>query len=187
MQGPGIIGLSSSERLKLITLHCAINKTSGITKASHINSVDDLKRAYPGQFDKIGCMPGVAKLVVDPNVPPHVDAPRKTPIALKDAIKKELDYMEVNDVIKKVTEPSDWVSSLAYSHKKDGTLRICLDPKYLNQALKRPHYKIPTVEELTHHFAGAKVFSKLDAKAGYWSIKLDPDSQLLTTFQSPFG
>ena len=47
VQGPAIIGLSSSEQLKLITLHCAINKTSGIKKASPINSVDDLKRAYP--------------------------------------------------------------------------------------------------------------------------------------------
>ena len=77
VQGPGIIGLSSSEQLKLITLHCAINKTSGIKKASPIDSVDDLRRAYPGHFDKIGCMPGVVKLVVDRNVPPHVDAPRR--------------------------------------------------------------------------------------------------------------
>ncbi|XP_014673541.1 PREDICTED: uncharacterized protein LOC106813825 [Priapulus caudatus] len=38
-----------------------------------------------------------------------------------------------------------------------------------------------------HHYAGAKDFSKLDAKAGYWSVQLDTESQLLTTFQSPFG
>lgn len=66
-------------------------------------------------------------------------------------------------------------------------LRICLDPRHLNKALKRPHHKIPTIEELMHHFAGAKLFSKLDAKAGYWSIHLDRDSQLLTTFESPYG
>ncbi|XP_014673997.1 PREDICTED: uncharacterized protein K02A2.6-like [Priapulus caudatus] len=197
VEGPAVIGLQSSERLKLVTLHCAINSTniadSVTTKSSmradvsSIGNVHDLKRLYPEQFDRIGCMPGTFKITVDPNAPAHVDAPRKPPIALKDEIKKELDYMEENHVIRKVTEPSDWVSSLAYSHKKDGSLRVCLDPRYLNRALKRPYHKIPTVEELTHHFAGAKVFSKLDAKAGYWSIKLDEESQLLTTFQSPFG
>ena len=150
-------------------------------------SVQDLTRAYPDQFDRIGSLPGEAKLVVDPNVPTHIDPPRKTPIALKDSIKQELDKMEKSGVIRRVTEPTDWVSSLAYSHKKGGDLRVCLDPRHLSKALKRPHHKTPTVEELTHKFSGAKVFSKLDAKSGYWSVQLDTESQLLTTFQSPFG
>ena len=40
---------------------------------------------------------------------------------------------------------------------------------------------------MTHQLAGARYFSKLDAKNGYWSIKLDSDSSMLTTFNSPFG
>ena len=51
----------------------------------------------------------------------------------------------------------------------------------------RCHYKTPTMEELSHKLSGAKFFSKLDAKNGYWSVKLDRESQLLTTFTSPFG
>lgn len=38
-----------------------------------------------------------------------------------------------------------------------------------------------------HRFHGAKYFSKLDAKTGYWSVTLDETSQLLTTFHSPVG
>ena len=91
----------------------------------------------------------------------------------KNAIKGELEKVEADRINRRVTEPTDWVSSLAYSHKKGGDLRICLDPRHLNKALRRPHYKIPTVEEITHMFRGAKVFSKLDAKAGYWSVQLD--------------
>ena len=43
------------------------------------------------------------------------------------------------------------------------------------------------VEEINPQFAGARLFSKLDAKAGYWAIHLDSESQLLTTFRMPFG
>ena len=102
-------------------------------------------------------------------------------------MKAELDRMEELSVIKKVTEPTDWVSSLTFSRKANGKLRICLDPKDLNQASKRTYHKMPTLEEITHQFSGARVFSKLDARHGYWSIELDSESSYLTTFNSPFG
>ena len=63
--------------------------------------------------------------------------------------------MEDSSVIRRVTEPTDWVSNLAYSHKKGGDLRVCLDPTHLNKFLKRPHHRTPTVEELTLKFSGA--------------------------------
>ena len=49
----------------------------------------------------------------------------------------------------------------------------------------RCHYKTPTMEEFSHKLSSAKFFSKLDAKNGYWSVKLDRESQLLTSFNSP--
>lgn len=189
VQGPAVLGLPSLEQLKLITLHCTVSKinTNITSTVSPINAIKDLIQIYPDRFDRIGSMPGAVTLSMNKSIQPHIDAPRKTPIALKDSIKRELDNMVKNKIIRKVIEPTDWVSSLAYSHKKDGSLRICLDARHLDTALKRPHHATPTVEELTHHFAGAKLFSKLDAKAGYWSVHLDSESQLLTTFQSPYG
>ena len=183
VQGPGLLSLKASTTMGIVKLNCSVS----VSSRPVINSVEDLKMSFPDQFDRVGCLPGKVHLVVDPDVPPHIDPPRKTPIALKDTIKKELDAMEQQGVIRKVTEPTEWVSSLVYSKKKDGSLRICLDPRHLNQALKRPHYKTPTLEELNHKFARSQYFSKLDAKAGYWSVQLDEESQPLTTFQTPFG
>uniref|UniRef100_A0A8C9T351 ribonuclease H n=1 Tax=Scleropages formosus TaxID=113540 RepID=A0A8C9T351_SCLFO len=73
------------------------------------------------------------------------------------------------------------------SLKKDGSLRLCLDSKRLNEAIKRYPHKTPTLEEVNPQFHGAKWFSKLDAKAGYWSVQLDEQSQALTTFRTPLG
>ena len=74
-----------------------------------------------------------------------------------------------------------------YGCKSNGNLRLSLDRKDLNKDIMRCHYKTPTMEELSHKLSGAKFFSELDEKNGYWSVKLDRESQLLTTFNSPFG
>ena len=50
--------------------------------------------------------------------------------------------------------------------KKPNKLRICLDPKDLNKAIKRSHYPIPTIDNILPQLSKAKVFSVLDAKDG---------------------
>ena len=79
-------------------------------------------------------------------------------------------------------EPTDWVSSLVYARKQSGKLRICLDPRDLNKAIKRPHYPTKTIEDISYKLRGAKIFSKLDARQGYWAINIDHESSLKTTF-----
>ena len=90
-------------------------------------------------------------------------------------------------IIAPITEPMEWVSSLTYPHKADGSLCICLNPCDLNKAIIWEHYKAPTLDEITHKLSGAKVFSKLDAKDGFWSIHLDTPSSFLTTFNTHKG
>jgi hypothetical protein len=90
-------------------------------------------------------------------------------------------------VLQKADGPFDWVNSMVVVQKKDGSLRICIDPKDLNQALKRDHYQLPTIEEITARVPGARYFSTLDARSGCWQIPLDKESSKLTTFNTPFG
>ena len=94
--------------------------------------------------------------------------------------------MEKEGHIAKITEPTDWVNSMVTVVKGD-KIRICLDPKDLNRAVRREHYKIPTVEEIVADLPGATVFSVIDAKSGFLQIKIDYESSLLTTFNTPVG
>ena len=71
--------------------------------------------------------------------------------------------------------------------KLNGSLRLCLDPKDLNKAIKRPHHRTPTIDEILPKLNGAQYFSIVDARSGYWNIKLDHQSSLYTTFNSPHG
>ena len=182
--GPAIMGLPSCRALQLVTMHCEISSNE---HDSAITTKEDLRKIYPDRFEGIGNFDGEFHITTDLNVTPVVHAPRRCSIHMRDEIKSELENMESLGVIKRVTQPTDWVYSIVYSRKSSGQLRICLDPKDLNKAVKRPHYRTPTLDEVTHKLAGAKIFSKLDARHGYWSVSLDDESSLKTTFNSPFG
>ena len=96
--------------------------------------------------------------------------------------------MEDLGVIVRVSEPIDWVNSIATPEKqRTGALRVCLDSRDVNQAIMREHYPLPTLEDLTLLLSDAKYFSVLDAALGFWQIKLDDESSFLTTFNTPFG
>ena len=71
--------------------------------------------------------------------------------------------------------------------KPNGDLRIYLDLRDLNKAIKREHYQLPTFQEISSRSSRAKVFTKLDANKGYWQIPLDEESTKSTTFSTPFG
>ena len=103
------------------------------------------------------------------------------PLSLRDDIKDELDYMESRGIITKLKEgePTVWVNSLVYCRKPNGKLRICLDPKDLNKAISREHHVIPTLEEILPKLSGAKYFSIVDVKCGYWNVELDQESSYL--------
>ena len=97
-------------------------------------------------------------MVTDDRVPPVVHPPCRVPVALRDQIKEKLDEMVASGILAPVTEPTEWVSSM---------LRICLDPHDLKKAIRREHYQMPTVEQVTTRLSQAKKFTFVDANDGF--------------------
>lgn len=125
---------------------------------------------------------------LDPAVQPVVRPARRIPVAMQDRVKKELERMVDMGVITPVSEPTEWVSSMAATNKKQtDEIRICIDARDLNTTLKRPHHPMRTVEEVASQMANATLFSVLDATSSFWQIPLDDKSSLLTTFSTLFG
>ena len=120
-------------------------------------------------------------------VPPVQHAPRRIAVALRPQLKDTLDALEAQGVIAQVTTPTKWISSIVAVPKKNGKLRICLDPKDLNCAIQREKYQLPTVEDIATRLHGAKVFTVMDVRNGFWHVSLDEESSYVTTFQTPFG
>ncbi|XP_024117609.1 uncharacterized protein K02A2.6 [Oryzias melastigma] len=177
-QAPPVLGLRACQEFGLVKF---ILSVSGTPEQSIMDEYADV-------FTGIGLFPGECTIHIDPKAVPVVHPPRRVPFALRDRLKAELDNMEKQQIIVKVTEPTEWVNSLVIAEKpRTGKLRVCLDPKDLNKAIKRPHYPLPTLEDVTSKLAGACYFSVMDARSGYWAIKLTEESSKLTTFNSVFG
>ena len=192
---PGLLGLRTSQDLGLIKVVMMTNTEEEQSKLdadvksdkSPQQLKEEVMQKYANVFTRLGRLEKPYHIEVDPTVTPVVNPPRTIPAALRDRVKTELEDMEKRGVIRRVGEPTDWVSSMAIVEKPDGSLRICLDPRHLNKAIKREHFQLPTIEDITTRMANAKWFTKLDANRGYWQIPLDEESQLLTTFNTPFG
>ncbi|KAK2564108.1 Retrovirus-related Pol polyprotein from transposon 412 [Acropora cervicornis] len=153
-----------------------------------ITTADELVRRYPEVFAKdLGTLLGAVHLRVDENAEPSVTLSRRVPTALREKFKAELDRLENLGVLAKVDEPTAWVSSVVIATKKSGALRICIDPRPLNQVLKRETHQLPILDDLMPELARAKIFSTVDLTPGYWHCVLDDESSRLTTFATPFG
>ena len=109
--------------------------------------LNQLLTEYDGLFEGIGEFPGEHSLTLHPAAKPAVHPPRRVPEALRDKIKQEL-------------------------HNRNVGLGVCLDPRDLNAAIKRPYYPVPTPEGVTRELAGARHFSVLCTRRRYWQIKL---------------
>ena len=147
---------------------------------------DCILEEYKDVFQGLGRLPGEYHMELDPSVLPVQHAPRKVPIHLKPQVEERIRQMEDMGVIARVTEPTRWISSMVVVQQPN-KLRICLDPKDLNQALLRARYPMPTLEDILPCLSKARVFSKLDAKDGFWQVVLDQESSYLTTFWTPSG
>lgn len=153
-----------------------------------ISCVDAINiREYDDLFKGLGKLPGEYSISVDKSVQPVVCPTRKISFGLKDELLKELRRMESLGVVRKVTHPTDWVNAIVLVPKRDGSIRVCLDPRPLNRAVRRAQYSLPTVPELAVRLRGAAVFSVLDARCGFWMVKIDDASADLCTFSTPFG
>jgi len=84
-------------------------------------------------------------------------------------------------------EPTEWVNSLVIVQKTKGQLRICLDPRDLNSAIKREYYIIFTFADIAPKLHEKRIFSVIDRKDGFWHIRLDESSCQLCTFNSIFA
>ena len=180
-----ILGARAVQYMKLMTVN--LENVEHEVKSVNKSSEDELLDEFEDVFSGLGRLPGKLHLEIDKSVPPVKLPVRRIPLAIRDMVREELDRLVELGVIAPVDTPTDWISSLVVVMKSSGKVRLYLDPKPLNKALRRNHYPLPTLDDVLPNLSQSNVFSVADAKDGFWQVELDEESSYLTTFGTPFG
>ena len=82
---------------------------------------------------------------------------------------------------------SPYGAPVLFAKKKDGSLRLCIDYRGLNNITVKNRYPLPRVDDLLDRLHGAKVFTKIDLRHGYHQIRVAEEDIHKTAFRTRYG
>ena len=132
---------------------------------------------------------GVAKDVLH-----NIDTGDNPPIKSRPIRRSRAGDTEVNQEINKLLEAvlikpskSPWSSPILIVKKKDGTNRVVIDYRRLNEITRKDVYLLPSISDALDRLGGAKYFSAMDLVSGYWQIDLPEEDQQKAAIITPQG
>jgi hypothetical protein len=97
-------------------------------------------------------------------------------------LKKQLTELQEVGYIRSSSSP--WGAPVLFVQKKDGSQRMCVDYRSLNDVTMKNKYLLPRIEDLFDQMRGARVFSKIDLRSGYHQMKIRPSDIPKTAFST---
>jgi hypothetical protein len=100
-------------------------------------------------------------------------------------LKKQIDELLEKGYIRPSTSP--WAAPVQFLEKKDGTRRMCIGYRALNEVMIKNKYPLPRIEDLFDQMRGASVFSNIDLRSFYHQLRIRPSDIPKTTFITKYG
>ncbi|UYV64144.1 K02A2.6-like [Cordylochernes scorpioides] len=166
-----------------------------LRRINHINT-DEMKlcsetqkilEQYHEVFQGVGLINSECKIYTKPEYSPVQVPPRRIPTSLGAEVQSELENMVKQGIVTKIYHETEWSHPMVVVKKKSGQIRICLDPRKLNEDLVGRHFQTPAPAELLHEIPKAKYYTVLDVKSAYWHIPVAKEYRDLLVMTTPFG
>ena len=185
-----ILGLKTATQLGLIQRgNNASSRVDAVFKSEpHSFTEQEIKEQFGSVFEgELGKYPGSYRITLTKDTNPKINVPRRVPHKLIVPLQRKLEEMVKQNFIEEVEHPTDWVNSIVCIEKKDGSIRLCLDPRELNKYIKREHFTIPKFQEIVVKLGKPRFFTIVDQSSAFWQVELEETCRDLTTFQTNFG
>ena len=100
-------------------------------------------------------------------------------------LKAQLEELLSKGFIRPSTSP--WGAPVLFVKKKDGSLRLCIDYRQVNQATMRNQYLLPRIDELFDQLHRSRVYFKIDLRSGYHQLRVRENDVSKTTFRTRYS
>ncbi|KAA0054054.1 RNA-directed DNA polymerase-like protein [Cucumis melo var. makuwa] len=170
--------------ISVIQLKKGLSREEPTFMAIPLNSSEDSGETIPKEIMRVlekyrDVMPDSLPKYLPPRAkPPAKNAYRMTPPELAE-LRKQLDELLNAGFIRPAKAP--YGAPVLFQKKKDGSLRLCIDYRTLNKLTVRNKYPLPIITDLFDHLHGAKYFSKLDLRSGYYQVRIAEGDEPKTT------
>ena len=185
--GGSLLSWKTSQELRLLQ---TIQQVKDLPSKPDTKGPANLIEEYDDLFHGLGKLKNYqVKLHIDEDVPPVAQPDRRVPFHVRKQLEEQLRRDEELGVIERIEGPTPWVSPIVVTPKpkSPGKVRVFVDMRQANKAVKRERHVTPTVKEMIRDLNGARVFSKLDLNQGYNQLELAPESRYITTFGTHMG
>ena len=148
--------------------------------------VCQLKEEYPEVFSDLPGKTSACQLKIDTGeAAPRRSHPYRVPDRLKESVRAEVNKLVELGIV--VPSNSPWASPVVPVPKSDGTVRVCVDYRKLNEVTTADPYYMATMDEILERVGSSKIISKIDLAKGFYQVEVEPLSQEKTAFVSPYG
>ncbi|GFX84647.1 retrovirus-related Pol polyprotein from transposon 412 [Trichonephila clavipes] len=116
---------------------------------------------------------------------PVCQHPRRLAFTERQEVNKQIEEWLNEGIIR--PSSSEYASPIVMVKKKDGSSRMCIDYRKLNQKLVKDKFPLPIIEDVLDTLQEAKVYSTLDLRNGFFHVDVDKDCRKYTSFIVPDG
>ncbi|GFU34774.1 retrovirus-related Pol polyprotein from transposon 17.6 [Trichonephila clavipes] len=116
---------------------------------------------------------------------PVCQPPRRLAFTERQEVNKQIEEWLNEGIIR--PSSAEYASPIVMVKKKDGSSRMCIDYRKLNQKLVKDKFPLHIIEDVFRHFARSKVYSTLDLRNGFFQVDVDEDCRKYTSFIVPDG